>query len=230
MTETKVTRKDGSSIIFVSTGIAEKYLQSITDFQNVFDNETLKPLFDALFKRINKIFLLDSKSNYDELIAKGMDKNKNGFDFVIESIDGPTRRIDGIQCDNFIGFGQGYLAENPTPKSFFATLVHELVHCIDQLLTCDSCIFSKLDMKGKDIFNKNIEKFIEIAQTEKGKGNPCFQEVNIEHVQKLDHEKLTYCVQTYVLAFLIRDPIVSEISDLVIPIINICDEFIKKCP
>lgn len=229
MTETKVTRKDGSSITFVLTGTVEQYQKCITDFQALFDDKIIKPLFDILFNNIqklsslgsNKIFLLDSKSDFNELTANGMNNYKMGFDYVIEAIRDKERKVDGIQCKNFIGFGEFYLDNNPSPQSFMATLIHELVHCVDEIIADNLCFFSKLSKEKKDEFNKNVSEIIGIIEEELKKGNLYFKEINTEQARSLDHEKLTYCVQAYVTASFYKMPTVEVLSTLLDGLIKI---------
>lgn len=227
MTEIKVTRTDGSSITFVLTGTLEQFQKCITEFQTVFDDRHLKCLFDALFKIIDKIFLIDEKANYDELKEMKLDCKKEYFDEIIGKISTETRDVDAMQVNNFIAFGTCYLVSNPSPQSFFATLIHELVHTTEQYVTNYSCVYDKLNEENRKLFNMNVERILETVKNEKEKGNLYFKEINIEAAQIFEHERLTYCVQAYVSALLSGSPTINDILPSLENIIALCAKVIS---
>lgn len=215
-----------NSITFYFLNIDAKLTSQFGKFTECWMDTAIAPIFNVLFKKVNSVFIANSApelSNEDFNLLKedGLRLNFDCLNFIMKG-ENENAGIIGQQGENFIGISNAYLnSEKCTEKTLFSVITHELVHYYDNIISGEISFYDRLSETDKAQF-EDAWKYIAAAV-----GSTEQEEFAGYYFDKDDFEKLTYCVEAYVLALLCNfEKLKNELSDSMMKMVQISQKYI----
>ncbi len=208
-------KKNKFTINFVN--IEESFITAVEKYQLLWQDKTIKPLYNFLFEKVQNIFIASSST---EINDKEKNKELEGCDLTNADI---KQLFDWMNVDkhlyiamhgeNFIGISSYYLENKMSDEDFFQTISHELVHSIDYFLFYETGIYNKLKGDNLSNFNKSAENILSLVKKVQDSGDKSFGEVNTVDALENDYEILPYCIQAYVAALMFDNESAVQIKN-----------------
>lgn len=216
-----------NSITFYFLNIDAELTSQFSKFTQCWTDPAIAPIFNVLFKKAKSVFIANSApelsaEDFAFLQKKGLTLNFDCLNFIMKG-ENENAGIIGQQGENFIGISNAYLnSEKCTEKTLFSVITHELVHYYDSIISGDISFYDRLSEPDKAQFD-DAWKYIAAAI-----GSTEQEEFAGYYFDKDDFEKLTYCVEAYVLALLCNfEKLKNELSDSMMQMVRISQKYIQ---
>ncbi|MDE5670861.1 MAG: hypothetical protein K2I14_05305 [Eubacterium sp.] len=216
-----------NSITFYFLNIDAKLTSQFGKFTECWMDAAIEPIFNVLFEKANSVFIANSapelsNEDFSLLKKKGLMLNFDCLNFILKG-ENENAGIIGQQGENFIGISNTYLnSEKCTEEILFSVITHELVHYYDNIISGEVSFYDRLSEADKAQFDDAWKYIVTvISSTEQ-------EEFAGYYFDKDDFEKLTYCVEAYVLALLCNsEELKSELSDSLMLMVRISQKYIQ---